>query len=185
MRRRPDPAIYAVPLRSSMRVEDRIYVAENELDLHHEGEFAQEASLFIDAKFLEAAYIVGDCHRPHLAFGAEAWAGYLYIRRHLQIVSLWELTPKRLQSLHSLFVWYDNQSVAGKFRPEPGGRGGLFEGDRFLPLQLAPSQVAALDRNPWVCFEPEAGATLPHQGYIRYLAISMRRGKSISTKPAD
>jgi hypothetical protein len=150
-------------------IEVQIQDAEAALGITTDVARLQEASLFIDAAFLEVAAVTGQ-HHPERAFGHQEWLGHLVAR---QVVRAYGDQPLTLDFMLAIHRAHSVLSVTGIYEQlsfdRPWPRGGNYNAaGEFRPMRLDNYQIAALRANRHADFLPDPKACSPNQGYITY-----------------
>jgi prophage maintenance system killer protein len=141
---------------------------EGELGIETASQRMQEALLFIDQPFLEAAAVRGDEH-PEELFGVTAWRGWLTAR--LEARQMKELSVSNVRRLHAKLTAGLEDGLQGIFRTR-GGLGGDYS-ELGEPLTFSKGEVKAIRENPYLTIRWKDKDSL--QGWIAYPSIKRKK----------
>ncbi|MBA3724260.1 MAG: Fic family protein [Candidatus Levybacteria bacterium] len=161
----PEFSPFAV-LERQKPIDLEIRSSERALGIHTAYDRLNEASLFIDRKFLNYGIITGVTKKPERIFGDNEWADYLDGRLFAKEYGQQDLTPAFVTQLHTKLTTRSNLDVGGKLR-DIGVIGGSFD-STGEPIVLPSEQVAAINSNPQLSFKKIEAVDGGERGHIVY-----------------
>lgn len=155
-------------------LEDEIACLEKAMDIKTPPDRFLEACLLVDQKFVVAALLTESDLPLERMFGNEAWAGYLQARLltrdadeeygfHDAFAIGW-----LLEDLDVCLTAERGDEIGGERLDGDHGLGGQFVDGEFMPLDLTPAQVYALNQLPWVSFLSADDPERPYRGFVKY-----------------
>lgn len=161
----PEFSPFAV-LEKQKPIDLEIRSSERALGIENTYDRLNEASLFIDKKFLNYGIITGVTKRPERIFGDNAWADYLDGRLFAKEYGQQALTPEFVLDVHKKLTARSNTEIGGVIR-NVGVIGGSFDTDGE-PISLTDEQITAINSNPQLSFNKVADGEGGEKGHIVY-----------------